>query len=35
MQPTGEGKAIWKATVVSETGWTQTFTFLRVAAAMI
>src|SRR5262249_40347953 len=26
---------IWKATVTSEAGWTQTFTFLRVSPALI
>lgn len=28
-QPTVDGKAIWRATVTSDTGWTQPFTFLR------
>ncbi|MGB3288599.1 MAG: MobH family relaxase [Burkholderiaceae bacterium] len=35
LQPTAEGKAIWKATVTSENGWSNTFTFLRVAPALI
>lgn len=35
LQPTPEGKAIWKATVTSESGWSNTFTFLRVAPALI
>jgi hypothetical protein len=30
-----EGRAIWRATVVSDTGWTQTFSFLKVAPALI
>jgi integrating conjugative element relaxase (TIGR03760 family) len=34
-QPTPEGKAIWKATVTSETGWAQSFTFLKVSPALI
>ncbi|PLC52924.1 relaxase [Pollutimonas nitritireducens] len=35
LQPTPEGKAIWKATVTSESGWTNTFTFLRLSPALI
>src|SRR3546814_1095940 len=35
LQPTPEGKAIWKATVISESGWSNTFTFLRLAPALI
>lgn len=35
VQPTTDGKAIWKATVASTTGWTQSFTFLKVAPASI
>ncbi|WP_269495658.1 MobH family relaxase [Castellaniella sp. S9] len=35
LQPNPEGKAIWKATVTSESGWSNTFTFLRVAPALI
>lgn len=34
-QATPEGKAIWKATVVSHTGWTQSFTFLKLASSLI
>lgn len=34
-QPTPEGKAIWKATVVSLTGWSNSFTFLRLSPALI
>jgi integrating conjugative element relaxase (TIGR03760 family) len=29
------GKAIWRATVISQSGWTNTFTFLRVSPALI
>lgn len=35
LQPTPEGKAIWRATVTSETGWSHTFTLLRLAPALI
>ncbi|MFK4136633.1 relaxase [Pseudomonas luteola] len=35
VQPNPEGKAIWKATVTSPTGWKNTFTFLKLSAAMI
>lgn len=35
LQPTPAGKAIWRATVTSETGWSHTFTFLRLAPALI
>ena len=35
VQPTPDGKAIWRATVESETGWTHSFTFLRVAPSVI
>lgn len=34
-QVNGEGKAIWKATVLSQTGWKNTFTFLRLASGLI
>lgn len=34
-QPTADGKAIWKATVTSESGWTNSFTFLRLSPALI
>jgi integrating conjugative element relaxase (TIGR03760 family) len=34
-QAASDDKAIWRATVVSESGWTQTFTFLKVAPALI
>ncbi|MGE0082587.1 MAG: MobH family relaxase [Thiohalomonadaceae bacterium] len=33
--PTPEGKAIWKATVTSDAGWSQHFTFLKLSPAMI
>jgi len=32
---TPDGKAIWKATITSDTGWSQTFTFLRLAPSLI
>jgi len=35
LQPTPEGKAIWKATVTSDTGWSHSFTLLRLAPALI
>lgn len=35
VQPTTDGKAIWKATVASANGWTQSFTFLKLATASI
>ena len=34
-QPTPEGKAIWKATITSDAGWSHTFTLLRLAPALI
>jgi hypothetical protein len=34
-QPTPDGRAIWRATVTSNTGWTQPFTFLRLSPALI
>jgi hypothetical protein len=33
--PTAEGKAIWKATITSETGWSHSFTLLRLGPALI
>ena len=33
--PTPDGKAIWKATVTSDTGWSHSFTFLKLSPAMI
>ncbi len=35
LQPTPDGKAIWRATVTSATGWSHSFTLLRVAPALI
>ncbi|MCD4543025.1 TraI domain-containing protein [Burkholderia pseudomallei] len=35
VQPTSDNKAIWKATVASSNGWTQSFTFLKLAPASI
>jgi integrating conjugative element relaxase (TIGR03760 family) len=34
-QPTPEGKAIWKATITSDAGWSYTFTLLRLAPSLI
>jgi integrating conjugative element relaxase (TIGR03760 family) len=34
-QPTPDGKAIWKAVVTSDTGWSHTFTFLKLSPALI
>lgn len=34
-QPTTDVKAVWKATVASPNGWTQSFTFLKLAPASI
>jgi hypothetical protein len=35
VQATPDAKAIWKATVASNSGWTQTFTFLKVSPALL
>ncbi|MQU09429.1 MobH family relaxase [Pseudomonas helleri] len=35
LQPTTDGKAIWRATVTSSTGWSHSFTLLRLAPALI
>jgi len=35
LQPTPEGKAIWKATIISDSGWSHGFTLLRLAPALI
>ncbi|WP_066267394.1 MobH family relaxase [Hydrogenophaga palleronii] len=35
LQPTSEGKAVWRATVTSATGWSHPFTLLRLAPALI
>lgn len=33
--PTPDGKAIWKATVSSDAGWSHSFTFLKLSPALI
>lgn len=33
-QPTADGKAIWKAAVTSNTGWSRSFTFLKLAPSL-
>lgn len=35
LQPTSDGKAVWRATVTSTTGWSHSFTLLRLAPALI
>ncbi|MBK3848978.1 MobH family relaxase [Stutzerimonas xanthomarina] len=35
LQPTIDGKAIWRATITSDTGWSHSFTLLRLAPALI
>lgn len=35
LQPTPDGKAIWRATITSEAGWSHTFTLLRLAPALV
>ncbi len=35
LQATSEGKAIWKATVTSDQGWSHTFTLLKLSPALI
>ncbi len=35
LQPTPDGKAIWRATMTSSTGWSHSFTLLRLAPALI
>lgn len=35
LQPTPDGKAVWRATVTSGTGWSHSFTLLRLAPALI
>ncbi len=35
VQPTPDGKAIWKASVTSDAGWSHAFTFLKLSPAMI
>ncbi|NQD91048.1 DNA-binding domain-containing protein [Pseudomonas sp. CrR25] len=35
LQPTTDGKAIWRATITSASGWSHTFTLLRLVPALI
>ncbi|WP_179149350.1 MobH family relaxase [Pseudomonas syringae] len=35
IQPNGEGKAIWKASIDNGSGWKNTFTVLKIAPALI
>lgn len=35
LQPTSDGKAIWRATITSAAGWSHAFTLLRLAPALI
>ena len=35
VQPTSDGKAIWRATVTSDAGWSHSFTFLKLSPALI
>ncbi len=35
LQPTSNGKAIWRATITSSSGWSHAFTLLRLAPALI
>jgi len=35
LQPTPDGKAIWRAIIASENGWSHSFTLLRLAPALI
>lgn len=35
LQPASDGKAVWRATVTSTTGWSHSFTLLRLAPALI
>ena len=35
LQPTTDGKAIWRATITSDTGWSHSFTLLRLAPTLI
>ena len=35
LQPTPDGKAVWRATVTSAVGWSHSFTLLRLAPALI
>ncbi|HHX3483511.1 TPA: conjugal transfer nickase/helicase domain-containing protein, partial [Pseudomonas aeruginosa] len=35
LQPTPDGKAIWRATITGENGWSHSFTFLRLSPALV
>jgi len=35
LQPTADNKAVWKATVTSHTGWSHSFTLLRLSPSLI
>ncbi|VFR85207.1 Pyruvate/2-oxoglutarate dehydrogenase complex, dihydrolipoamide acyltransferase (E2) component, and related enzymes [plant metagenome] len=35
LQPTPDGKAIWRATISSDSGWSHSFTLLRLAPALV
>ncbi len=35
LQPAPDGKAIWRATVTSSSGWSHAFTLLRLSPALI
>lgn len=35
LQPTPDGKAIWRATITNENGWSHSFTFLRLSPALV
>lgn len=35
LQPTADGKAIWRGTISSDAGWSHTFTLLRLAPTLI
>ncbi|RMX06768.1 relaxase [Pseudothauera nasutitermitis] len=35
LQPTPDGKAIWRATIASDKGWSHTLTLLRLAPALV
>ncbi|WP_338807005.1 MobH family relaxase [Pseudomonas chlororaphis] len=35
LQPTQEGKAIWRANITSENGWSHSFTLLRLSPALV
>jgi integrating conjugative element relaxase (TIGR03760 family) len=35
VQPTADGKAIWRAAITSDVGWSHSFTFLKLSPALI